>query len=98
MFRFEAPLWRWTSRASFHTFVTLPADVEDAVLAIAGDLLNGWSSVRVDAQIGKTRFRTSLFPLSEANGYVLPVKRAVRDSEEFGVGDSVSVSLVLVDF
>jgi hypothetical protein len=97
-FTFKTDLWRWTSRPSYLTFLTLPSDVEDQVLVMAGDLLRGWSSVRVDARIGTTTFRTSVFPISEANAYALPVKRSVRDAEGLHDGDVVTVSLRLVDF
>jgi hypothetical protein len=97
-FTFDAELWRWTSRPTYLTFLTLPPDVEDQILVMAGDLLRGWSSVRVDARIGKTTFRTSVFPISEANAYALPVKRTVRDTEAIHEGDMVTVTLHLVDF
>jgi hypothetical protein len=97
-FHFTGELWRWTSRPTFHTFVTVPEDIEDNILSIAGDLLNGWNSVRVDADIGGSSFRTSVFPSPEAGRYILPVKKTVRDSEILAVGDIVDVRLRLVDF
>ncbi|WP_396599264.1 DUF1905 domain-containing protein [Frigoribacterium sp. R86507] len=97
-FRFDADLWRWESRRAFYTFVSLPPDVEDQVLMVAGDLLRGWGSVRVEARVGSSTFATSVFPLGDENAYALPVKRAVRDAEGVGVGDTVAVRLRLLDF
>lgn len=97
-FRFDADLWRWESRRAFYTFVSLPPDVEDHMLAMAGDLLRGWGSVRVEARVGSSIFATSVFPLGEDAAYALPVKRAVRDAEGVGVGDTVGVTLRLLDF
>jgi hypothetical protein len=97
-FRFDADLWRWESRRAFYTFVSLPPEVEDHVLMMAGDLLRGWGSVRVEARIGSSTFTTSVFPLGDDNAYALPVKRAVRDALGVGVGDTVDVTLRLLDF
>jgi hypothetical protein len=97
-FTFDADLWRWESRRAFYTFVSLPPEVEDHVLMMAGDLLRGWGSVRVEARVGSSTFATSVFPLGDENAYALPVKRAVRDAEGVGVGDTVSVRLRLLDF
>ena len=97
-FRFDGDLWRWESRRSFYTFVSLPPEVEDHVLMVAGDLLRGWGSVRVEARIGSSTFATSVFPLGDEAAYALPVKRAVRDALGVGVGDTVSVTLRLLDF
>jgi len=95
---FDADLWRWESRRAFYTFVSLPPEVEDQVLMVAGDLLRGWGSVRVEARIGSSTFATSVFPLGDEAAYALPVKRAVRDALGVGVGDTVSVTLRLLDF
>jgi len=97
-FTFDADLWRWESRRAFSTFVSLPPDVEDQTLMMAGDLLRGWGSVRVEARVGSSTFATSVFPLGDAAAYALPVKRAVRDAEGVGVGDTVAVRLRLLDF
>lgn len=97
-FGFEGELWRWQSRRAFYTFVSVPPDVEDQVLALAGDLLRGWGSVRVEARVGSSTFVTSIFPLGDEAAYALPVKRSVRDVEGVGVGDRVAVTLRLLDF
>jgi len=101
-FRFEAELWRWAARRELWTFVSLPLDVSDLVTELVEGATNGWGSVRVDAEIGGTRFRTSIFPagtgLGEAGSWVLPVKRAVRDAAAAELGDVVTVELELVDF
>ena len=45
------------------------------------------------ARIGRTEFRTSLFPKGE--GYLVPVKNAVRAAEHLELGDDVTVHLHL---
>lgn len=48
----------------------------------------GFGSIRVEAQIGKTAWRTSVFPTKEGT-YLLPVKESVRDKEGLTIGESV---------
>jgi hypothetical protein len=49
--------------------------------------------IPVSAQIGATRWTTSLFP--KDGGYLVPVKAAVRQSEGLVVGDTVLVRLTV---
>lgn len=97
-YTFSGELWRWTARRELWTFVTLSADADDEITAIVGDMTNGWGSIRVDAVVGATRFRTSVFPAGEQGAYVLPVKRAVREAEGLELGDSVTAEITLLDF
>jgi hypothetical protein len=49
--------------------------------------------VRVEAALGGSRWRTSLFPDRTSGSYLLPVKKAVRDREGIDDGDTVTVRL-----
>ncbi|RKR73446.1 DUF1905 domain-containing protein [Frondihabitans australicus] len=97
-FEFSGEVYRWAARKELWTFVALPDDASDQIVAIVEDMTNGWGSVRVDASVGATRFRTSIFPDREKASYVLPIKKAVREAEGVGVGDTVRASVTLVDF
>ncbi|MBO1751811.1 DUF1905 domain-containing protein [Actinotalea sp. BY-33] len=95
---FEAPLWLWQAgRGEGWAFVSLPPEVADEVLDVAAPVARGFGSVRVQVRLGATVWRTSLFPSSTEATYVLPVKKAVRSAEGLAVGDSVQVSITLVD-
>lgn len=90
--RFSAPLWQH-SGGTWH-FVTMPGDQTDDVKARVGRV-RGFGSVRVRATIGGTTWTTSVFPATE--GFVLPVKRGVRDAEDLDVGDVADVTLAILD-
>lgn len=90
--RFSAPLWLYEG-GSWH-FVTMPLDLTDDVKARVGRG-RGFGSVRVRATIGATTWTTSVFPATD--GYVLPVKRAVREAEDVDDGDVVDVCLDILD-
>ena len=87
---FEGELWFWKGPAPWH-FVTVP-DEDCAVLeATAPGISYGWGMIPVEAQIGRTRWTTSLFP--KDGQYVVPVKAAVRTAERLEVGEVTAVRL-----
>ena len=92
---FDAPLWRW--REGSWRFVTVPEDVSDEVDETVGGLTGGFGSVRVEVTVGRTVWRTSLFPSSEAGAYVLPVKKAVRVAEGLADDAVAEVTIRLID-
>ena len=51
----------------------------------------GWGMIPVTAQIGRTGWKTSIFP--KDGRYVVPVKAPVRKAEGLDVGDTVTVRL-----
>ena len=47
--------------------------------------------------VGDSTWTTSIFPDSVRGGYVLPIKRAVRQAEDLDVGDFATVTVELID-
>ncbi|MEE6286873.1 DUF1905 domain-containing protein [Georgenia sp. MJ173] len=96
-FEFDAELWLWEVRTQTYTFVSLPPDVADEILDGAGRFARGFGSVRVEVTIGKTVWRTSIFPSNSDKTYVLPIKKAVRQAEGLDIGGTATVRVTLVD-
>jgi len=87
---FSGELWFWRGPAPFH-FVTV-SDERSAAIESASPLVTyGWGMIPVTAQIGRTEWRTSLFPKDGL--YVVPVKVAIRRAEGLELGDVVAVRL-----
>ena len=91
-------LWRWTgsSHGTWH-FLTIDGEAGEALSGTAlmrrlEGLSRGFGSLKVVATIGETRFATSVFP-QKGEGWILPVKAAVRKAEELAEGDEVAVEL-----
>lgn len=70
--------------AAAWTYIPIPRTKIPAVLP------GGWGSIPVMVAIGKTTWRTSIFPLKGAD-YFLPIKKAVLKAEKLRVGDVVTV-------
>lgn len=95
---FRATLWAWEARPDSWVFLTVPPDVSDAIAdGVAGRLPRGFGSVRVEVHVGGSTWRTSVFPSTEEEAYVLPVKRPVRRAEGLDVGDTAEVRLRVLD-
>ena len=95
---FAAELWIWdaATKGSWF-FVTVPEEVSDALRFEAGEP-RGFGSVRVEATIGGSVWRTSVFPSSDQPGcYVLPVKKSVRSAEGIREGDQFNASVRAVE-
>ena len=90
--QFRGELWYWRGPAPFH-FVTVP-DEECGALEAASPLVSyGWGMIPAAVRIGRTDFRTALWP--KDGGYVVPVKTDVRRKEELELGDAVTIRLTI---
>lgn len=76
----EGKLWRYPGPAGWR-FVTLPAPAATEIRALFGGG-PGWGSIRVEATIGRTTWKTSIFPDKESDSYLLPIKKEVRTAED----------------
>ena len=87
---FSGDIWHWRGPAPFF-FVTVPDDESAQLREVARAVTYGWGMVPVRARIGRTEWRTSLWP--KDGRYVLPLKDAVRQAEELDEGERVTVWL-----
>lgn len=98
----EGPVWLWRGKAkdgapsstAWH-FLTIDGEVAEAIRAVAPGRSAAWGSVYVEATIGGTTWKTSVFPSKDVGGYLLPVKAAVRKAERLVEGDVVKVTISL---
>jgi hypothetical protein len=91
---FESTLWQYEGPAAWY-FVTLPADLADRVLEQAERRGSEFGAVPVQARVGTTTWRTSLFPDRQTASYLLPVKKSVRTGNALMPGDVVTVHLTV---
>jgi hypothetical protein len=89
---FAGEVWFWRGPSPYH-FVTVPDEDCVALEAVAPLVSYGWGMIPVTAQIGGTRWTTSLFP--KDGRYIVPLKDVVRRAEGLDVGDVVTVRLAV---
>jgi len=96
LLEFTGDVFRWEARTDSWFFTALPEDLSELIAEIPRPT-RGFGSVRVDARIGLTRWRTSIFPDAQRTAYVLPLKRSVRDAAGIAEGDLITVELEILD-
>jgi Domain of unknown function (DUF1905) len=90
--QFSGDVWFWKGPAPWH-FVTVPDEESAEIAAVSPMVTYGWGVIPVGATIGRTSWRTSLFP--KDGRYLLPIKTQIRKSESIELGDVVTVKLAL---
>ena len=90
-YRFRSRVYRWSERSTDSWyFVDVPEEQSDDIRD-RPRMPRGFGSVRVEATIGDTTWRTSIFPGGER--YALPLKKAVRAAEGIEPDDDVEVRI-----
>lgn len=87
---FSAEIWYWRGPAPFY-FVTVPDKESTQIKEIVSLVTYGWGMVPVVARVGKTEFKTALWP--KDGRYILPLKDAVRKAEGLEEGDTIAAEL-----
>lgn len=94
-----SPLWRWTGgNGGVWTFVTIEGAAGEALSGTAlmqrleSGQRSGFGSVKVTVRVGQSEWRTSAFP-SKGEGWIVPIKAAVRKAEDLAEGEPVHLTL-----
>jgi hypothetical protein len=89
---FSGRMVEWRGPSPYY-FVPVPAEESADIRVVAAMVTYGWGVIPVEVQIGEAVFHTSLFP--KDNGYLLPLKVAVRKQCDLAAGDDVTVKMTL---
>jgi hypothetical protein len=90
--KMKSKVWVYPGMAAWR-FLTLPKKESGKIKKLFGGLARGWGSLPVLATIGKTAWKTSIFPDKKAGAYLLPLKAEVRKKE--GITDGANVIFVI---
>ncbi len=88
----RAKVWVYPGMAGWH-FVTVPKKQSGNIKRVFGDIKRGWGSLPVMATIGKTTWKTSIFPDKKRGAYLLPIKAEVRKKEDIMHDDLITCLL-----
>lgn len=87
---FNGKIWFWKGPAPWY-FVTVPEKQCQDLKALSEFVTYGWGMIPATVRIGKTEWKTSLFPKDGL--YIVPIKASVRHAEKLEEGDEVKVRL-----
>lgn len=88
--KFNGRIFFWKGPSPFY-FVTIPAEQSLSLKAISSLVTYGWGVIPVHVQIGKTEWKTSLFPKDSL--YLVPIRADIRKAEKLEEGDEVAIIL-----
>lgn len=91
-YKFKTNVLLYPGMAGWH-FASVPQDISEDIRQHFGDRKRGWGSLPVIATIGKTSWKTSIFPDKESGGYLLPLKADVRKKESIKADNSIILLL-----
>ena len=87
---FKGEIIYWRGPAPY-LFVAVPEEPSRDLKVISALVTYGWGVIPVRVRIGKTEWKTSLFPKEDR--YLVPIRKSVQESENLNVGDSVVIKL-----
>lgn len=90
--QFRGKIWQWRGPAPYY-FVTVPEKHSRNLQVIAGLVTYGWGMLPVTVTVGRTEWKTALFP--KDGRYVVPLKDRVRAAEQLADGATITVRLAI---
>jgi hypothetical protein len=96
-YQFEGVVRLWPANEKFF-LLPLPKEISSEIFEISDGLTAGWGSLKVEAQIGSTIWRTSIFPDTKIGVFELPLKAEVRKENGLVVGSVALCEIELLGF
>lgn len=99
---YSAPLKRWQGDRGIYHLVIIEGETAQHIAMHARlhrleyGRQRGFGSVKVVAQVGATRWKSSVFPQNKSTEWILLVSKKVMRAEDLTEGDEVSLSLELL--
>jgi hypothetical protein len=94
-FKISEKVWLYPGKAGWY-FVTIKKEDSEEIKQDFMWPRRGFGAIPVMVTIGKTSWKTSIFP-EKAGTYLLPLKKAVRVKEEIKEGDRILITLKVLN-
>lgn len=92
-YKIKSKVWLWPGETAAWHFVSVPKKESQKIKEKFGKNRRGFGSVPVLVKIGKTEWKTSIFPDSKSGQYIMPIKAKVRQVEGVFEGDEIDFAL-----
>lgn len=87
---FKGKIFQWRGPAPF-LFVAVPEQESADIKSISKLVTYGWGVIPVLVKVGKTEWKTSLFP--KDGRYLVPIKMLAQKAEKIKEGDEIKLRL-----
>ncbi len=95
VFKVKSKIFEYPGMGAWH-FIAVPRKESEKIKSTFGDMKRGFGSLRVIATVGKTKWKTSIFPDSKSGTYFLPLKSEVRKKERVKKGDEIPFTIEIL--
>ena len=92
--KITARLWEWEGKGAWH-FITIEKSQADIIKQDWPWPRKGFGSIPVSVTLGKSVWKTSIFP-EKGGTYLLPIKKSVRIAEEVSKGNTITIHLTIM--
>lgn len=92
-YEFSAKTWHYGSVGWY--FVTLPVEMSQEIRNLFKTEEEGWGRLKMEAQIGKTVWKTAIWFDTKNNSYLLPLKAEIRKKENLSVNQDINVVIYI---
>lgn len=89
MYKVRSKIWLYPGMAGWH-FLTIPKKQSEEIKKVYGEKKRGWGSLPIQVTLGKTSWKTSIFPDKKSGTYLLPLKADIRKKEGVAHGDTIN--------
>jgi len=86
----------WPGEGAAWHFVHVDKKTSETLREKHGKVKKGFGSIPVEAEIGKTKWKTSVFPDKRSGTYLLPLKAKVRHAEGIEAEDTILFTLSIL--
>ncbi len=90
----NARIWLYPGKAAWY-FITIEKEDAREIKADYPWPRRGFGAIPVNATIGKTTWKTSVFP-EKTGTYLLPIKKEIRTKEDIHERDEISITLKVI--
>lgn len=92
-YKLQSEVWLYPTESAAWHFVSVPKKESEKIKKEFGAVARGWGSLPVSVTVGKTTWKTSIFPEKKSGEYILPLKAHVREKE--GIRNGGKIAFVL---
>ncbi len=94
-YKIKAKVWLYRGIGGWH-FVTLPVKQSLIIRTLHKNKSHSFGSIAVLVTLGKTQWKTSLFPDKKSNSYLLAIKAEVRKNENISADDTIIAEIKIL--
>lgn len=86
-------IFLWSGEMASWHFLPITKKYGVEIKEIFGKSARGFGSIPVEVTIGKSIWKTSIFPDKHSGSYILPLKAKVRKAEDIESGEKIKFSI-----